>query len=653
MYTYRSLYTLVVCFFLTVSAFSQNQNNQWRFGFNSAIDFNTSPPSFPSGTALPSVSLPLITGTQIEGTASVADKNTGALLLYTDGITVWNKLNQPMPNGSNLGGSDVLSSYNGTTIVPVPGSCTKYYIFCIDDYEEGSDGLTYSLVDMQLNNGLGDVVVGMKSVPLYDNNETELLMATPKTSGDGYWLISNGPNPASPTLACFEVTSQGVSSNPVFSPITNNGTGRLNYQGTKFVSTGQFDAQTGNCVGVEMHNFDAATGQFTTPITIPFITPDGDILQYFEFTFNGNYLYAGGNNSLYRFDLTSGVPATMGASATAIQIPNAIGPHGCLQHGPDGNLYYIVGSKVHRIENPNSPTPGPITELPSNVTPSYCLPQWIFLLPPSNDPQLLISFTGDSCLQTNQLFTVNDVTSVNSILWNFDDPASGSNNTSVSLAPGHIFSSLGSYEVRAIVSTDCAVDTLSFTVNITPCSVECEAFLDATSDTCLFSNVVFGLTTTSPIQSVSWSFGDLKSRSFNSADVPNPAHVFSDTGTYLVRCIVQMACGFDTVFYKVSVEQCNGSTESCRLYVPNAFSPNGDGLNDAFSASSDCDEIAYECIIFNRWGEVVFQTSNPSETWDGLYKGIDSPSGIYVYRIQRTLSSSATEVLYGSVSLMR
>ncbi|MFN5493000.1 MAG: hypothetical protein ACK5AQ_01920, partial [Bacteroidota bacterium] len=69
------------CFFLACFLIGMNpvdaqnkQNNQWRFGFGSSIDFNTMPPSFPTGAALPSILPPLITGTQIEGTASIADK---------------------------------------------------------------------------------------------------------------------------------------------------------------------------------------------------------------------------------------------------------------------------------------------------------------------------------------------------------------------------------------------------------------------------------------------------------------------------------------------------------------------------------------------------------------------------------------------------
>ncbi|MFN9883410.1 MAG: hypothetical protein ACK53R_08505, partial [Bacteroidota bacterium] len=78
-----ALFLSVLISLYTFSVQAQKQNNQWRFGLQSAIDFNTSPPTFPSGAALPSVLAPLITGEFIEGSASVADRNTGALLFYT------------------------------------------------------------------------------------------------------------------------------------------------------------------------------------------------------------------------------------------------------------------------------------------------------------------------------------------------------------------------------------------------------------------------------------------------------------------------------------------------------------------------------------------------------------------------------------------
>ncbi len=73
--------------FFSISIIGQNQNNQWRFGRSGGINFNSSPPSFVSGSSI-------ATG---EGSASVADPVTGNLLFYTDGVTVWNAQNTIMP----------------------------------------------------------------------------------------------------------------------------------------------------------------------------------------------------------------------------------------------------------------------------------------------------------------------------------------------------------------------------------------------------------------------------------------------------------------------------------------------------------------------------------------------------------------------------
>ena len=444
-------------------AAGQLQNNQWRFGFNSAIDFNTDPPTFPTGSAQPSILPPLITGTMIEGTASIADPTTGALLFYTDGVTIWNALNQPMPNGSELGGSDLLSSYMAAVIVPMPGACNTYYVFCIDDYEEGSDGITYSVVDMTLDNGLGDVVPGQKSIPLYDN-ETEVLLACPNSAGDGYWLISNGADLDNPAVAAFEITVAGVNPVPVLSPVLSAG-GRLNYSATKFVCGGIYDDITGNIMGFHLYDFDASTGEISNPVNIPFITDD--FLAYFEFTFDGDYMYAGGNYSLYHFDLTSGDAAAIAATGTLIPIGNQIDAHATAQMGPDGNLYYVIGSTLYRIENPDNPANsiGPITALPSTVDPFYCLPQWIFLL----EPFTTINPVTDTCVQSSIPFTVSTNLAPLSVAWNFDDPDSGDDNVSELEAPEHTYSSTGSYEVSVVITSECDVDTASYTLNITAC----------------------------------------------------------------------------------------------------------------------------------------------------------------------------------------
>jgi hypothetical protein len=126
------------------NSLAQKQNNQWRFGFGGALDFNTLPPNFVAGCPI----------STFEGSASVADRLTGALLFYTNGVTVWNANNQIMPNGTGLLGGAGLASTTAAVIVPKPGSSNLFFIVTVDQVNffcGVSNGVNYSVVDMTLN----------------------------------------------------------------------------------------------------------------------------------------------------------------------------------------------------------------------------------------------------------------------------------------------------------------------------------------------------------------------------------------------------------------------------------------------------------------------------------------------------------------------
>ena len=70
------------------------------------------------------------------------------------------------------------------------------------------------------------------------------------------------------------------------------------------------------------------------------------------------------------------------------------------------------------------------------------------------------------------------------------------------------------------------------------------------------------------------------------------------------------------------------------IYIPNAFTPNGDGINDSFSPQGQgFDAEDYELSIFNRWGDVIFLTRDSNSGWAGSYGGRIVPEGAYAYRI--------------------
>src|SRR6185436_2984842 len=68
------------------------------------------------------------------------------------------------------------------------------------------------------------------------------------------------------------------------------------------------------------------------------------------------------------------------------------------------------------------------------------------------------------------------------------------------------------------------------------------------------------------------------------------------------------------------------------IYVPNSFTPNGDGLNDTFGISGEAIQT-FSLRIFNRWGDIIFDTNNTNDKWNGTFKGQKVPMGSYVYKI--------------------
>ena len=91
------------------------------------------------------------------------------------------------------------------------------------------------------------------------------------------------------------------------------------------------------------------------------------------------------------------------------------------------------------------------------------------------------------------------------------------------------------------------------------------------------------------------------------------------------------------------------------IYVPNAFTPDGDGVNDVFMPIvSGHDLDSYEFLIFNRWGELIFEASAAGVAWDGTHKGQKAKQDVYVWKLKaKKASDGEKKVYYGHVSLLK
>lgn len=139
-----------------------------------------------------------------------------------------------------------------------------------------------------------------------------------------------------------------------------------------------------------------------------------------------------------------------------------------------------------------------------------------------------------------------------------------------------------------------------------------------------------------------------------SLDNPNEATTIArptHTTTYLVEVTDIFGCKmWDTVNVKVIEKYCGEPL----IFIPNAFTPNGDGKNDKLFVRSEIIE-SFIFRIYNRWGELIFETQNLNEGWDGKFKGENCPPGVYDYYYEGTCvgESHATYKTSGNITLIR
>lgn len=131
-------------------------------------------------------------------------------------------------------------------------------------------------------------------------------------------------------------------------------------------------------------------------------------------------------------------------------------------------------------------------------------------------------------------------------------------------------------------------------------------------------------------------------------NIANPTAVFPDTGlyTYILHGTTNQGCDdYDTIRIRVA--------DGPYITLPNAFTPNGDGLNDFFSILYAGYKKLNYMRIYNRWGEMVFQTADFRKGWDGKYKGRDAEVGTYFWIISANNTNDQADVLKGDITLIR
>lgn len=763
-------YALVLSLLLSFTyAHGQNRSNIWYFGEHAGIDFNAkNPTSIKDGKT-----------NCWEGTSVICDSG-GRIVLYSDGITVWNGKHDTITNGNGLLGH--ISSNQSCLIVPKPGFDSLYYIFTTGSSFQQfymKTSAYYSIVNINRNDGRGEVIT--KNVKLFDYSN-ERVAATIGADGRSFWIALTQYNTGK--IYLYQLTKSGLTSPRITNlPNDKNDYGRGQMKFSNFGTYLAFSNDLGYTTSdhyICLLNFNASNGNLTNPRYINEITSYG-----LEFSPNEKYLYAQHNNTIIgNTDTLNGIYQFLVDSINNHSLKeliplridtNSLGVAG-FQLAPNGYIYISIGPNrfsLSTIEAPNCL--GVKCRYKYNSFPlsfgkrSSGLPNLIS----GQIYQPRVAFDGLCVNDTIKLILKGSAT-YDSLIWLIDDSIVVRSVSDTSIV---VVESAGKHLVNVTVYESCSTymlydslqlkklpnqafgkDTLlctddtmvivikdplikevhwnDGTISKTKVVTKNEQVIATlndgycvTSDTldvafidcafigekfCVGDISTFNIASTE-IDSIQWNFGDntqLFSLFSNKA-----SHIYNQPGLYLVKAVIysnglslerswKIQIGSNPVFslgndttvcetitltttldtnrylhiwynsthnnhvevstsgnYMVKVfdgtcsakdtialivEKCN-----CDLFIPNAISPNLDGLNDQFGVtiSEGCEIEEYTLIIFNRWGEVLFSTNDINDRFQ-LTPDRSYPNNILYYAISLKSRTSSTKQYRGFIQLL-
>lgn len=223
---------------------------------------------------------------------------------------------------------------------------------------------------------------------------------------------------------------------------------------------------------------------------------------------------------------------------------------------------------------------------------------------------------SDTCFRVPVTFTANNLDPAISVQQWYWDLGGGARGNSASMQ--HTYSQGGAYTVKlyALGDNGCYSDTISRLINI----YATNAF--AGNDTVVTDNHPLPLQGSGGLL-YTWSPAD----GLSNPSIANPIALIKKSTAYVLTAYTPMGCAStDTINIKVF--------KGPAIYIPNVFSPNGDRRNDRFRMTAVGMTDIYFIRIYNRYGQLVYHSTNPKEGWDGTIKGQPQPTGTYVWVVR-------------------
>ena len=508
----------------------------------------------------------------------------------------------------------------------------------------------------------------------------------------------------------YEVTEQGVSA-PVISEVG----AVINYDALQYGvgGNGLYASPQHNKIvsfhqpakSTQLFDFDRSTGVISNPITLPIESVEQRMITSGTFSPDGKYFYTAefidrdtistqdikeNGTRLIRFDVSSHSETTIQNSKITIDSFSYWGSANLLQRAPDSNIYGTIGRILFRISSPDDPDLSNIVVTDSLIsgrttTVGFNFPSLV-ITPTAPVEQDSMMLPLDTSLCVGQQLALQVQAEGRQYLW--QDGSTGRDYTVN--APG-----IYSVEVK---KGNC---TFRDTIKVLPYEVE----LILPNDTTICENQQLQLTPITNANQLTWQDGST-----------NPTYLVNQAGIYTVtasqqgcsksdsvavqQIVIELELPLDTTIcegtsirltieapdinkviwngitstsidleqagiYQVKLfkESCSKQfelavqteiCETCKLVVPNVFSPNQDGINDELPFLTNCPLQFFHIQIADRWGSIVYESNTPQVTWDGKFKGQIVENGIYtVLVVYQFMDAKASLLLTLPVQLMR
>lgn len=747
---------------------AQGENNIWMFGRNYSLDFNQSPPllrddRYINGTLMANTSYTVMPNIEhsYDYAQAVCDASGNLLFMVKMYVTRNTGLGYgvPAPNIFDrdelpIEGSEFLTPSDMSEvrplIIPHPGNNQRYYIFYVRN-----GGLLYSLFDVSLNNGKGDIVPGSKNI-LHQSYNTVIGSKIASVQGcDGVWLIirSKFHN----QFLSFKIDQNGIATNPMISDV-----GLMNIGDYWSTQSELVVSPNGKLIGIsamklehlnqeggiEVFDFEKCSGKIKNSRLIE----TGNIIYGLSFSPDNSKLYASyseynplltpqaswwRDQNIYQFDLALNNITDIVNSKTLILTnpsvqedlpfcPLSMPGFGSMRIGKDQKIYIInsaprvcdgtsgVGMAIHVINNPNligllcNPNINAIFNSQNGMvngnraSKKSDFPYEIIFAPVSlpdtiqNEPfSIAICFKPDTLLKAPM--------NVGCIQW-----SDGSTDSILTVSES------GKYWLK--YTKDCTIYTDTFEVifyklpKVLPVQYGCNGYIMLSAGEIEGPKFemevynenggrIYGGQSQSLHQVFNLNEGNyrIKVGSESACDTflkvelkaYPPAEISIDPSFATVKYgegIQLTAYGGNTYIWtpanslnnrtgQIVIAFPQEDTEyeiigvndyGCRdtayatinvdfnkqIRMPNAFSPNSDGLNDIFAIPGGKWSIL-KFEVYNRYGQMIYQNNQYTKGWDGMFQGKTCDAGIYFYAIVLSMPDKTNYSLSGEVHLIR